>query len=75
MSSNSTRELDFITQASLFIAESHSLPIENAMSYVYNSDTFHTLETGGFNDKSVNELLDIFKNEISLGKSSSAAAE
>ena len=75
MSSNSTKELDFITRASLFIAESHSLPIEDAMSYVYNSDTFLTLETGGFNDRSVEEMLEIFKKEISLGKSSPAAAE
>ncbi len=69
MNNNSTKELEFITQASLFIAESHSLPVEDSMAYVYNSETFHTLEEGEFNGKDINELLELFKKEINLGKS------
>lgn len=65
---NSIVELDFVRQAALFIAESKSLSIEDALSFVYNSETFRMLDENGLEGKSLEQLLDIFKKEMVLGK-------
>ncbi len=65
---NSIVELDFVRQAALFIAKSKSLSIEDALSFVYNSETFRMLDENGLEGKSLEQLLDIFKKEMVLGK-------
>ena len=65
---NSIVELDFVRQAALFIAESKSLTIEDALSFVYNSETFRLLDENEFEGKSLEQLLDIFKKEMTSGK-------
>lgn len=65
---NSIVELDFVRQAALFIAESKSLTIEDALSFVYNSETFRLLDKNELEGKSLEQLLDIFKKEMTSGK-------
>lgn len=65
---NSIIELDFVRQAALFIAESKSLTVEDALSFVYNSETFRMLDENEFEGKSIEQLLDIFKKEMALGR-------
>ncbi len=65
---NSIVELDFVRQAALFIAESKSLTIEDALSFVYNSETFRLLDENELEGKSLEQLLDIFKKEMTSGK-------
>lgn len=65
---NSCVELDFVRQAALFIAESKSLTVEDALSFVYNSETFRMLDENEFEGKSIEQLLDIFKKEMALGR-------
>ncbi len=61
-------ELDFVKQAALFIAESKSLTVEDALSFVYNSETFRMLDENEFEGKSLEQLLNIFKKEMLSGK-------
>ena len=65
---NSSVELDFVRQSALFIAESKSLTVEDALSFVYNSETFRMLDENEFEGKSIEQLLDIFKKEMALGR-------
>lgn len=65
---NQIIELDFVRQAALFIAESKSLTIEDALSFVYNSETFRMLDENEFKGKSLEQLLNIFKKEMLSGK-------
>lgn len=65
---NSSVELDFVRQVALFIAESKSLTVEDALSFVYNSETFRMLDENEFEGKSIEQLLDIFKKEMALGR-------
>lgn len=65
---NSSVELDFVRQAAFFIAESKSLTVEDALSFVYNSETFRMLDENEFEGKSIEQLLDIFKKEMALGR-------
>ncbi len=65
---NSIVELDFVKQAALFIAESKFLTVEDALSFVYNSETFRLLDENELDGKSLEQLLDIFKKEMALGR-------
>ena len=46
MSNNTDVIRTFVKRAALYIAEVKSLSIEDALSYVYNSDTFRILDEG-----------------------------
>ena len=61
-------QLDFIKRAALHIAESNSLAIGDALSFVYNSETFRLLEEGGIEDRTLEQLLETFKKEMVSGK-------
>ena len=61
-------QLDFIKRAALYIAESNSLAIGDALSFVYNSETFRLLEEGGIEDRTLEQLLETFKKEMVSGK-------
>lgn len=68
MSNNSELILAFVRQAALFMAESKSLPIEDALSFVYNSDTFRLIDENKICGKDVQQMLEMFKKEIVSGK-------
>jgi hypothetical protein len=68
MNNNTQLQLDFIKRAALYIAESNSLAIGDALSFVYNSETFRLLEDGELEDKTLEQLLEIFKKEMVSGK-------
>lgn len=60
---NSIVELDFVKQAALFIAESKFLAVEDALSFVYNSETFRLLDENELDGKSLEQLLDISRKK------------
>lgn len=68
MSNNTDVIRTFVKRAALYIAEVKSLSIEDALSYVYNSDTFRILEEKQHVDMDVHQLLDTFKQELVSGK-------
>lgn len=68
MSNNTDVIRTFVKRAALYIAEVKSLSIEDALSYVYNSDTFHILDEKQHVDMDVHQLLDTFKQELVSGK-------
>jgi hypothetical protein len=68
MNNNTPLQLDFIKRAALYIAESNSLAIGDALSFVYNSETFRLLEDGDLEDKTLEQLLETFKKEMVSGK-------
>ena len=68
MSSNTTISREFATKAALYIAEEKSLSIEDALSYVYNSDTFQMIEDNQLEGKSIEKLMLMFTNEVRYGK-------
>lgn len=68
MNNNTQLQLDFIKRAALYIAESNSLAIGDALSFVYNSETFRLLEEGGIEDRTLEQLLETFKKEMVSGK-------
>lgn len=68
MNNNTQLQLDFIKCAALYIAESNSLAIGDALSFVYNSETFRLLEEGGIEDRTLEQLLETFKKEMVSGK-------
>ncbi|MGM9770902.1 MAG: hypothetical protein ACI3Y6_09350 [Candidatus Cryptobacteroides sp.] len=68
MNSNTTISREFATKAALYIAEEKSLAIEDALSYVYNSDTFQMIEDNQLEGKSIEELMLMFTNEVRYGK-------
>ncbi len=66
---NNTEDiLNFVRQAALYVAESRALSIEDALSIVYNSDTFRLLDENKMTGLSFEQLLDTFKREIVSGK-------
>lgn len=68
MSNNTDIIRTFVKRAALYIAEVKSLSIEDALSYVYNSDTFRILDEKQHVDMDVHQLLDTFKQELVSGK-------
>lgn len=68
MSNNTDVIRTFVKRAALYIAEFKSLSIEDALSYVYNSDTFRILDEKQHVDMDVHQLLDTFKQELVSGK-------
>lgn len=68
MSNNTDLIRTFVKRAALYIAEVKSLSIEDALSYVYNSDTFRILDEKQHVDMDVHQLLDTFKQELVSGK-------
>lgn len=68
MSNNTDVIRTFVKRAALCIAEDKSLSIEDALSYVYNSDTFRILDEKQHVDMDVHQLLDTFKQELVSGK-------
>ena len=68
MSNDSNEVVDFVKQAALHIAESKSLSIEDALSIVYNSETFRYIDENTLKDKTLPQLLDIFMEELVSGK-------
>ncbi|MED9899853.1 MAG: hypothetical protein UFM30_03505 [Bacteroidales bacterium] len=68
MSNNTDVIRTFVKRAALYIAEVKSLSIEDALSYVYNSDTFRILDEKQHVDMDVHQLLDTFKQELVSGK-------
>ena len=68
MSNNTDVIRTFVKRAALYIAEVKSLSIEDALSYVYNSDTFRILDEKQHVDMDVHQLLDTFKQELVPGK-------
>ena len=68
MSNNTDVIRTFVKRAALCIAEVKSLSIEDALSYVYNSDTFRILDEKQHVDMDVHQLLDTFKQELVSGK-------
>ena len=68
MSNNTDVIRTFVKRAALYIAEVKSLSIEDALSCVYNSDTFRILDEKQHVDMDVHQLLDTFKQELVSGK-------
>ena len=68
MSNDSKEVVAFVKQAALYIAESKSLSVEDALSIVYNSETFRHIDENSLEGKTLPQLLDIFKEEIVSGK-------
>ena len=68
MNKNNPISSEFITKAGLYIAETKSLSVEDALSYVYNSETFQMIENLQLENKNLEELMNIFINEIRFGK-------
>lgn len=68
MSNNAETVLAFVRQAALYIAELKSLSIEDALSFVYNSETFRLIDESKLDNMNVQQMLDIFKKELVSGK-------
>ncbi len=68
MSSNTEQVNDFVKQAALFIAEFKSLSVEDALSVVYNSETFRIIDENRAEGLTPQQLLEMFKNEVVTGK-------
>lgn len=68
MSNDSKEALAFVKEAALYIAQTKSLSIEDALSVVYNSETFRLIDENKSRDMTLPQLLDIFKQEIISGK-------
>ena len=68
MNKNNLISSDFITKAGLYIAEAKSLSVEDALSYVYNSETLQMIENNQLEGKSLEELMNIFIHEVRFGK-------
>ena len=68
MSNDSKEALTFVREAALYIAQTKSLSIEDALSVVYNSDTFRLIDENEAVDMTLPQLLDIFKQEVVSGK-------
>ena len=68
MSNDSKEALAFVKEAALYIAQTKSLSIEDALSVVYNSETFRLIDENKSIDMTLPQLLDIFKQEIISGK-------
>ena len=68
MSNDSKDALAFVKEAALYIAQTKSLSIEDALSVVYNSETFRLIDEKDAGDMTLPQLLDIFKQEIVSGK-------
>ena len=68
MSNDSKEALAFVKEAALYIAQTKSLSIEDALSVVYNSETFRLIDENEVGDMTLPQLLDIFKQEVVSGK-------
>ncbi len=67
---DSSLRRSFAKKAAMYIAEDKALTVDEALSYVYNSETFRTLEDGnpqtcGISD---DDLVNIFRKEMSSGE-------
>ena len=67
MNTNNSISNEFITKAGLYIAEAKSLSVEDALSYVYNSETFQMIENGQMDGKPLEELMRYFIHEVRFG--------
>lgn len=52
----------------MYIAEAKSLSVEDALSYVYNSETFRMIENNQLKGKTLEELMNVFVHEVRFGK-------
>lgn len=68
MSNDSKEALAFVKEAALYIAQTKSLSIEDALSVVYNSETFRLIDENESGSMTLPQMLDIFKQEIVSGK-------
>ena len=68
MSNDSKEALAFVKEAALYIAQTKSLSIEDALSVVYNSETFRLIDENEAGDMPLPQMLDIFKKEVVSGK-------
>lgn len=68
MSNDSKEALAFVKEAALYIAQTKSLSIEDALSVVYNSETFRLIDENESGSMPLPQMLDIFKQEIVSGK-------
>lgn len=68
MSNDSKEALAFVKEAALYIAQTKSLSIEDALSVVYNSDTFRLIDENEAVDMPLPQMLKIFKQEVVSGK-------
>lgn len=68
MSNDSKEALAFVKEAALYIAQTKSLSIEDSLSVVYNSETFRLLDENEAGEMTLQQLLDIFKQEVVSGK-------
>ena len=67
MNKNNLISSDFITKAGLYIAEAKSLSVEDALSYVYNSETFQMIENSQLEGRPLEELMRVFIHEGRFG--------
>ena len=67
MNKNNLISSDFITKAGLYIAEAKSLSVEDALSYVYNSETFQMIENSQLEGRPLEELMRVFIHEVRFG--------
>lgn len=68
MSNDSKEALAFVREAALYIAQAKSLSIADALSVVYNSETFRLIDENESGDMTLPQLLDIFKQEVVSGR-------
>lgn len=68
MNNDSKEVVDFVKQSALYIAELKSLSIEDALSVVYNSETFRLIDMNEAEGMTLPQLLETFKQEIISGK-------
>ena len=68
MSNDSKEALAFVKEAALYIAQTKSLSIEDALSVVYNSETFRLIDENEASSMTLPQMLDIFKQEVVSGK-------
>lgn len=63
-------EKEFIKKAASYIFEQSECTIEEALSFVYNSETYSLVDRGSIDSEKygVQELLRIFKEEVSGGR-------
>lgn len=68
MSNDSKDAVAFVKEAALYIAQTKSLSIEDALSVVYNSETFRLIDENESGNMTMPQMLDIFKQEVVSGK-------
>ena len=68
MSNDSKDAVAFVKEAALYIAQTKSLSIEDALSVVYNSETFRLIDENESGNMTMPQMLDTFKQEVVSGK-------